>query len=306
MEAIEKDHGQLTVLYVELRRAQQAANVMENNNASFVDVDGLNIWDDVELDIIPNSDDMPLDSDAASGTAPAPALARNALGPSAIEDYLIPLPSNGNVDVGHKNLEIAFRSSRAEHHLARIRELIAEKSFQYSHVMRVSPRKGTTTRSRASIKKLNTEIALHCRMYARCRARLILLGGDKSRFKVLTPDDVKASTAIINPNVSGSTQLKLSWIWESSDGHRFGARAQLMRWQEEVTLITYEMQWAVRFFVRKSHIWANAGEISGLPVKAGSAAYALRQIDMWKQIAVRANRTFTYINTAYKCPLLLI
>ena len=56
----------------------------------------------------------------------------------------------------------------------------------------------------------------------RCRARLILLGGDQSRFKVLTPDDVKASTAIINPNESGSTRLKLSWIWESSDGHRFG------------------------------------------------------------------------------------
>jgi len=176
MEAIEKDRGQLTVLYLELRRAQQAANVMENNNAPFVDVDGLNIWDDVELDIIPNSDDMPLDSDAASGTAPAPAPTRNALGPSAIEDYLIPLPSNGNVDICHRNLELSFRSSRAEHHLARIRELIAEKSFQYSHVMRVSPRKGTTTRSQASIKKLNTEIALHCRMYARCRARLILLG----------------------------------------------------------------------------------------------------------------------------------
>jgi hypothetical protein len=223
MEAIEKDRGQLTVLYLELRRAQQAANIMESNNVPFVDVDGLNVWDEVELDIIPNSDntnsyDMPLESDAASGAA----LAANSLGPSKIEDYLIPLPSNGNVDICHRNLELTLQSSRAEHHLARIRELIAEKSFQYSHVMRVSPHKGTTTRSRASVKKLNTEIALHCRLYVRCRACLILLGGDQSRFKVLTPDDVKASTAIINPNESGSTCLKLSWIWESSDGHHFG------------------------------------------------------------------------------------
>jgi hypothetical protein len=220
MEAIEKDCGQLTVLYLELRRAQQAANIMESNNVPFVDVDGLNIWDDVELDIIPNSDDMPIKLDQAPETAPAPA--GNSLGPSTIEDYLIPLPSNGNVDICHRNLELTLRYSRAEHHLTRIRELIAEKSFQYSHVMRVSPRKGTTTCSRASVKKLNTEIALHCRLYARCRARLILLGGDQSRFKVLTPNDVKASTAIINPNESGSTRLKLSWIWESSDGHRFG------------------------------------------------------------------------------------
>jgi hypothetical protein len=32
----------------------------------------------------------------------------------------------------------------------------------------------------------------------------------------------KASTAIINPNEPGSTQLKLSWIWQTSGGHRLG------------------------------------------------------------------------------------
>jgi hypothetical protein len=68
--------------------------------------------------------------------------------------------------------------------------------------------------------------------------------------------------------------------------HWLRARAQLMRWQEEVTLITYEMHWAVRFFSRKSQIWANAGDKSGLPLKAGHAAYADRQNDMWKQIAI--------------------
>jgi len=76
-----------------------------------------------------------------------------------------------------------------------------------------------------------------------------------------------------------------------------------MRWQEEVTLITYEMQWAVRFFVWKSHKWASASKISGLPVKASHAAYAKRQNDMWKQIAMRANYAFSYINLAYKSPL---
>ena len=136
----------------------------------------------------------------------------------AIEDYLIPFPSNGNMDIRYRNLELTLWSSHAEHHLSCIRELIAKKSFQYSHVMCISPCKGTTTRAQASVKKLNTEIALHCRMYTRCWACLIILGGDQSRFKVLTPDDVKASTAIINHNESGSTRLtKLSWIWESSE-----------------------------------------------------------------------------------------
>jgi len=85
--------------------------------------------------------------------------------------------------------------------------------------------------------------------------------------------------------------------------HWLRARAQLMRWQEEVTLITYEMQWAVRFFARKGLLWANTVGTSGLPVKAGHAAYAGRQNDLWKQIAVRANHTFSYLNAAYKSPL---
>jgi len=212
MDTIEKDRGQLTVLYLDMRRAQQAANIMESSNVPFVDVDGLNIWDDIELDIMPNSDDMLLDLDATSEAAPAPALAINSSGPLPIKDYLVPFPSNGNMDIRYRNHELTLWSFHAEHHLSRIRELIAEKSFQYSHVMCVSPCKGTTTRSHASVKKLNTEIVLHCRMYTRCQARLVILGGDQSHFKVLTPDDVKASTAIINPNESGSTRLKLSWI----------------------------------------------------------------------------------------------
>jgi len=172
MDTIEKDRGQLTVLYLDMRRAQQATNIMESNNVPFVDVDGLNIWDDIELDIMPNSDDMLLDSDATSEAAPAPAI--NSSGLLPIEDYLIPFPSNGNMDIRYRNHELTLRSSHAEHHLSRIRDLIAEKKFQYSHVVRVSPCKGTTTRSRASVKKLKTEIALHCRMYTRCRACLIM------------------------------------------------------------------------------------------------------------------------------------
>ena len=36
------------------------------------------------------------------------------------------------------------------------------------------------------------------------------------------PEDVKASTAIVNPNEPGSTCLKLSWIWQTASGHHLG------------------------------------------------------------------------------------
>jgi hypothetical protein len=304
---------------------------VECNVVLVIGVDGLDIWDEIELQGEDTTIELRL--------APA-----STLGLPAIENYLIPLPSNGNVSLCHSDIKISLRSSRAEHHLTCICELIAEKSFQYSHVIHVSTRKGPTTRSRATVKNLNSEIVLHCRLYTQCQACLITLGVDQSHFKVLTPEDVKASTAILKPNDFGSTRLKLSWIWESSDGHRFGlagpggsgsgsdinliecmypfiliiryislfvvrrvhwlrARAQLMRWQEEVTLITYEMHWTVRFFAHKSQMWANTSQKSGFPVKAGPVAYAKCQIGLWEQIAIQANRAFTYLNSAYKSPL---
>lgn len=146
-------------------------------------------------------------------------------GPIHIEHQLIPLPSNGNVGPTYAQLEISHRISHAEDHLNRIRDLIAEKSFQYSHVIRVSPRKGVNTQSRAAVKKLNLQISIQCRLYTQCRSKLVTLGAEPAtfdRFQILKTDDIKASTAIVNPNEPGSTRLKLSWIWQTGGGHRWG------------------------------------------------------------------------------------
>ena len=47
---------------------------------------------------------------------------------------------------------------------------------------------------------------------------MVRLGADEhmlTKFKLLTRDDVKASTAILNPNIPGSSSIRLSWIWET-------------------------------------------------------------------------------------------
>ncbi|KAF8801024.1 hypothetical protein BYT27DRAFT_7116196, partial [Phlegmacium glaucopus] len=126
--------------------------------------------------------------------------------------------------------------------------------------------------------------------------------------KPLQPEDIRASTAIVNPNEPGSTQLKLSWIWQTAGGHRLGlaasaihwlrARAQLMRWQEEVTLTRYEMQWTVAFFSYSSHKWGMQ-----LGSTAGAIAYAKHNQAMWHQFAIRADWTFSLLNDAYISPL---
>ena len=62
-------------------------------------------------------------------------------------------------------LEIDHHIASANNQLNLIQNLVVEKSFQYSHVIQVSPQKGVTTRSQAGVKKLNNEITEHCHMY---------------------------------------------------------------------------------------------------------------------------------------------
>jgi hypothetical protein len=56
-------------------------------------------------------------------------------------------------------------------------------------------------------------------MYNHCRSRLLALGCDtvtSSIFQQLTKGDLNTSTAILQPNEPGSTNLRLSWLWHNA------------------------------------------------------------------------------------------
>jgi hypothetical protein len=211
----------LAGLLKELKNAMNATGVVEIIGPTGSTHEPLAIWDDILNEPVPTG------SNAVPPVTNRPALniSPSSNDPIEIENQRIPLPSNGNIGPEYAELEISHRVSHADHHLNRIRDLIAEKSFQYSHVIRVSPRKGVNTHSRGTVKRLNLQISIQCRLYTQCRSCLLKLGADPVtmyRFQTLTIDDVKASTAIVNPNEPGSTRIKLSWIWESAGGHRLG------------------------------------------------------------------------------------
>ena len=213
--SIQSDREELSALFIQLNQIQREAGVAEPNSAVNAQSNPTDIWDDFAFDPIQEEAEPVPTTSSATARLPAE-------GPIPIEDVVIPLPSNGNTSLVYRDLEISHRTSAADEQLNHIRNLIAEKSFQFSHVIRVAPRKGVATRSRAAVKKLNNEIAEHCRMYSRCRISLMTLGADESllsRFKVLSPSDIAASTIIINPNDPGSTRISLSWIWQSSARH---------------------------------------------------------------------------------------
>lgn len=144
---------------------------------------------------------------------------RDIEGTPPIERQRICLPSNGNTSGQFTEEELELRLEQAEKHLTHLRELIADKSFQYSALVRTGNQPLVRTRARTALHEMNAKIAFHARMYNRVRCRLVMLGADNGilhRYRLLQPDDIAASTAILNYNEPGSTtSVRLSWIWQS-------------------------------------------------------------------------------------------
>ena len=166
---------------------------------------------------VPNNGNTPFHSTRATTQAAATAAAADiAVGPP--ESRRLSIPSTWlSTDNEHRPIELTLRIKQATKTLQALRDSIADKSFQYSHVIRVAPKKGVRTRARATIAKLNHVIAYQSRVYARCRAAMARLGADDptlNRFQILLKEHVRSSSALLNPNEPGSTRLQLSWIWQ--------------------------------------------------------------------------------------------
>lgn len=111
--------------------------------------------------------------------------------------------SQGNI---YQAIECDLHVTQADKCLQMLRDLIADKSFQYSHVIRVAPRQAVRTWARALIAQLNHKISYFSRVYGQCRLAMMRLGMDNatlSRYGILEKQDLKSSTALLNPNEPG-------------------------------------------------------------------------------------------------------
>lgn len=144
------------------------------------------------------------------------------------EHLTLAFPSSVNSgDPVWSSIELRLRKIQADRQLQNLREVIAEKSFLYSHVIRVAPRKAVRTRARTNIAKHNISIVHLCRSYMKTRAALFLLGETERSYPILLKEHVKASTAILDPNLPGASRLQLSWIWQVS-GDRSSSTQSLL------------------------------------------------------------------------------
>jgi hypothetical protein len=149
------------------------------------------------------------------------------------EHKALHLPSSQKKNDQHplRQAELTLRIKQATRYLSAVREAVAEKSFQYSHIMRSAPSKGVRTRSQAVIDKISDRLSHYARVYSRARVAMVRLGADErtlTTFQLLSKDDVKASTAVLKPNITGSSSIRLSWIWETG-GRTSGSAPDTMR-----------------------------------------------------------------------------
>jgi hypothetical protein len=70
-----------------------------------------------------------------------------------------------------------------------------------------------------------------------------------------------------------------------------------MRWEEELLLIKYEMEWTTRSFLHKAQEWQDRFE--ELDIDPGPKAYAARQSSQWTWMASDADRLFRSTNSEY-------
>jgi hypothetical protein len=195
-EVVEEKRNALVAMFIHLKDLQTSAGVIENTANENPILDDKTKYDEYDEETV---------SQTTTDITP-------------IERKVIVLPSNGNVATNLADLEITFRKRQAHSQLVHLRDLIADISFQFSHVIRRQIRKKIHTRSQKRVKSLHNDLTLHVRIYTRCRNHLVALSCGQSilaQFCVLTREDLKTSIAILDPNEPGSTSIQLSWIWHS-------------------------------------------------------------------------------------------
>ena len=266
-----------------------------------------------------------------------PAVEKDAVPP---EKQLIPLPSSFGAEACNGPLgrlalvELDLRIGQANDILRFLRTAIGQKSFLYrTNVRHPSGNSGyrKTTRSYAEVQAVELTITQGAKVYSSIRTAMERLGADgevMERFQKLEKEDLKASTAVIDPNARGEREKTLSWIWRigQPDGsadpewlderkgfpittqHYFSnnpvpvyrvnwlrAKSRFDRCKEEVALVSSEMEWTKLFYGYAKNKWLTRARASAAK-DPSMVFYALREAYNWGMLENHAQAGVLHIS----------
>ncbi|KAG0691964.1 hypothetical protein DFH29DRAFT_883337 [Suillus ampliporus] len=203
------------------------------------------------------------------------------------EMVVIPLPSNLGIyrceELGAARLvrqETTLREGQANDMLHAIRVHLADKAVLFRTTVRPAKSQARTTRAWAQVHSVEQVINLNSMIYKKCRAQLSNLGADQllEKYWVLEKSDLKATSAVADPNARGQRNSTLPWFWSldiqgdsvSNDWmnefyrvHWLRTKALRDRWEEEILLVGHEMRWTIDFLVHRSRTWLSQANQNG-------------------------------------------
>ncbi|KAH9031510.1 hypothetical protein EDB85DRAFT_1865757, partial [Lactarius pseudohatsudake] len=288
-------------------RLQEKVDIFQRQAANFINAsanDEDDSWEDtstretytgVEFDGIDEEDD---DQDADHILLHLPShLGHNWCNTNAAEDLA--------------KAELCLRQGQLNDSLHHIRISLGHKSYLFRNNVRPARTQRFKTRAWAGVHATESTLQHHAQVYMCARQAIVDLGASTfllDRYKVLTRQDLSVETSIIAPQVRGQRNKSLPWFWtmdvrrDADVGewmedfyrvHWLRARAQKMRWIEELQCLQVEMGSTVRFFRHQERFWQTKQELIEPKSQPGHAAWAARQSAMWSSMAVQAESKFT-------------
>ena len=219
-----------------------------------------------------------------------------------------------------------LRKGQAEDRLAELRVLLAWKSAIFRTKVRPAGSYNARTRAWAEVRSIAAAVQRNARAYELARKTMWKCSDEASEegkairqcFQPLTKHDLKVSTEYILPEIRGARNTAQSWIWNSGAtkdiqdnawleectllhivlfAHSnvwkpdrrvvwLRGKARRDRWQEEVKLLSSELDWTQRYFDYQRQLWTNrALEAGG---RNGYVYYARRKAQMWNLLYLHA------------------
>ncbi|KDQ50662.1 hypothetical protein JAAARDRAFT_141647 [Jaapia argillacea MUCL 33604] len=124
-------------------------------------------------------------------------------------------------------------------------------------------------------------------------------------FQVLSKEQMKAETFVIDPGMHGQRYTRLAWFWsldvnkvddpymvEFTRVHWLRAKCKQDRWQEEATILYHEINWTIQWFKNQSRIWLGQMTSSEGSDQQGKRCYAAKQAAMWQKMAENGETAF--------------
>jgi hypothetical protein len=140
------------------------------------------------------------------------------------EDIVLTLPSSLGPDwcaeESNRNIvqqEIGLRQGQANDALHHVRIGLAEKSFTFRTQIRNARSQKKKTIAWNGFHSLEANLRHQVRVYSKARHALVQLGADAeilAKYQVLKPEDLKVSTAVVDPRLPSRKEANLAWFWK--------------------------------------------------------------------------------------------